>query len=92
MITITYLQSHSHFSLYISTCTYVREGQLLSWSILLTNSESQKPLALPQSSILVRAVHDYEYIQIQYDYYGMIIITIQLWCIHSLAKYIQLSI
>ena len=38
-----------------------------------------------------RAVHDYEYIQIQYDYYGMIIITIQLWCSHSLAKYIQLS-
>ena len=33
-----------------------------------------------------RAVHDYEYIQIQFDYYGMIVIKIQLHCIHSLVK------
>ena len=37
---------------------------------------------------VTRAVHDYEYIQIQFDYYGMIMITIQLRCIHSSAKYI----
>ena len=38
-----------------------------------------------------RAVHDYEYIWIQFDYYGMIMITIQLRCIHSWAKFIWLS-
>ena len=39
-------------------------------------------------AVQFRAVHDYEYIQIQFDYYGMIMIKIQLQCIHSLVKYI----
>ena len=52
-ITIIYLQSHSHISTYISTCTYTRDGQLLSWSNLLANSESHQTLTLPSSTILV---------------------------------------
>ena len=38
--------------------------------------------------ILPRAVHDYKYIQIQFNNYGIIMIKIWLQCIHSLAKYI----
>ena len=52
-IAVIYLQFHSHISSYISTCTYTRDGQLLSWSILLADSESHQPLALPSSTILV---------------------------------------
>ena len=39
----------------------------------------------------VRVVHNYEHIQIQFDYYRMSMIKIQLQCIHSLVKYIWLS-
>ena len=53
MIATIYLQSHSHLSMYISTCTYARDGQLLSWSNLLANSESHQTLTLLSSSILV---------------------------------------
>ena len=56
MIAIIYLQSHSHISTYISTCTYARDGQLLSWSYLLANSESHQTLTLPLSTILVSSV------------------------------------
>ena len=55
-IATIYLQSHSHLSTYISTCTYTRDGQLLSWSNLLANSESHQTLTLPSSSILVSSV------------------------------------
>jgi hypothetical protein len=55
-IAIIYLQSHSHISTYISTCTYARDGQLLSWSNLLANSESHQTLTLPSSTILISSV------------------------------------
>ena len=55
-IAIIYLQSHSHISMYISTCTYARDGQILSWSNLLANSESHQTLTLPSSTILVISV------------------------------------
>ena len=55
-IATIYLQSHSCLSMYISTSTYARDGQLLSWSNLLANSESHKTLTLPLSSILVSSV------------------------------------
>jgi len=51
--------------------------------------ESPSCVSLNLSTLFIsRAVYDYEYIQIQFDYYGMIIIKIQLQCIHSLVKYI----
>ena len=55
-IAIIYLQSHSHISMYISTSTYTRDGQLLSWSNLLANSESHQTLTLSLSTILVSSV------------------------------------
>ena len=55
-IAIIYLQSHSHISMYITICTYARDGQLLSWSNLLANSESHQTLTLPSSTILVSSV------------------------------------
>ena len=36
---------------YISTCTYARDGQLLSWSNLLANSESHQTLTLQSSTV-----------------------------------------
>ena len=55
-ITTIYLQSHSHLSTYISTCTYTRDGQLLSWSNLLASFESHQTLSLTLSSLLVSLV------------------------------------
>ena len=55
-IATIYLQSHSCLSTYISTCTYARDGQFLSWSNLLANSESHQTLTLLSSSILVSLV------------------------------------
>ena len=43
------------FSTYISTCTYARDGQLLSWSNLLASFESHQTLTLPSRSILVNS-------------------------------------
>jgi hypothetical protein len=40
-------------STYISTCTYARDGQLLSWSNLLASFESHQTLTLPSRSLLV---------------------------------------
>jgi len=39
---------------------------------------------------MIRAVHDYEYIQIQYEYYGVITMTIWLQHIQFLVEYIWL--
>ena len=47
---------HNCISSYISTCTYTRDSQLLSWSILLANSESQQTLSFQLSAILVSSV------------------------------------
>ena len=52
-IATIYLQAHSHISTYISTCTYTRDGQLLSWSNLLASFESHQTLTLPSRSILI---------------------------------------
>ena len=55
-IAIIYLQSHSHISMFMSTCIYTRDGKLLSWLNLLANSESHQTLTLSSSTILVSSV------------------------------------
>ena len=55
MIATIHLQAHSCLSMYISTCTYTRDGQLLSWSNLLASFESHQTLTLPLRSLLVNS-------------------------------------
>jgi hypothetical protein len=56
-----------------------------TYSSAIVTCDRHEEMRFSSVSRVSRADHDYEYIQIQYDYYGTITITIQLHCIHSLA-------
>ena len=53
----------------------VNEYVSLIYPLLSAVNKAQVPIGLVG---ICRAVHDYEYIQIQFDYYGMIMIKIHL--------------